>query len=91
MVKLNNKKIRWIVRHVVDVGDMSTSDAADIYRISIRRVQQLVIKDTSYDFSPSQTTSLLNDAFFLQNNLIEFLTYYAYETRNLWLGGEQVE
>ena len=42
MVKLNNKKIRWIVRHIVNVGDVSMKDAADIYELSVRRVEQLV-------------------------------------------------
>ena len=40
MVKLSDKKIRWIIRHVGK--DMTTRQAADIYNISIRRVQQLV-------------------------------------------------
>ncbi|HID25372.1 MAG TPA: hypothetical protein EYP23_02770, partial [Thermoplasmata archaeon] len=40
MVKLSDKKIRWmIIRHVGK--DMTTRQAADIYNISIRRVQQL--------------------------------------------------
>jgi transposase len=42
MVKLNSRKIGWIVRHVVDVRDVSTRKAAEIYGISVRRVQQLV-------------------------------------------------
>lgn len=37
-VKLSNKKIRQIVRHAVDVGDVSKNDAACVYRISVRRV-----------------------------------------------------
>jgi len=41
MVKLSNAKIRWIVKHVEN-GDITTRQAADIYNISIRRVQQLV-------------------------------------------------
>ena len=40
MVKLSDKKIRWIIRHVGK--DMTTRQAADIYNMSIRRVQQLV-------------------------------------------------
>ena len=41
MVKLTNAKIKWIVRHVEN-GNITTRQAADIYNISIRRVQQLV-------------------------------------------------
>jgi transposase len=42
MAKLNNKRVRWIVRHIANVGDLSMKDAADIYEISVRRVEQLV-------------------------------------------------
>ena len=41
MVKLTNAKIKWIVRHVEN-GNITTRQAADIYNISMRRVQQLV-------------------------------------------------
>ena len=41
MVKLTNAKITWIVRHVEN-GNITTRQAADIYNISMRRVQQLV-------------------------------------------------
>jgi len=43
VVKLNNKKIAWIVRHVSS-GEVSTKDAADVYGITQRRVQQLTKK-----------------------------------------------
>jgi len=43
VVKLSNKKIAWIVRHVSS-GEISTKDAADIYNITQRRVQQLTKK-----------------------------------------------
>lgn len=42
MVKLNNKKIGWIVKHIVDKGDVSVKQAAMVYSITRRRVQQLV-------------------------------------------------
>lgn len=41
MVKLSNKKIRWLVRNVTK-GGVSTKDAATIYNITQRRAQQLV-------------------------------------------------
>ena len=41
MVKLTNAKITWIVKHVEN-GNITTRQAADIYNISMRRVQQLV-------------------------------------------------
>ncbi|MFQ5621627.1 MAG: helix-turn-helix domain-containing protein [Candidatus Nanoarchaeia archaeon] len=41
MVKLSNKKIRWLVKNVSN-GNVSTRDAANIYNITRRRVQQLV-------------------------------------------------
>ena len=40
MVKLSDKKIRWITKHVGK--DVTTRQAADIYNVSIRRIQQLV-------------------------------------------------
>ena len=40
MVKLSDKKIQWIVKHVGK--DVTTRQAADIYTISIRRAQQLI-------------------------------------------------
>lgn len=40
MVKLLDKKIRWIVRHVGK--DMTTKQSAEAYNISIKRVQQLI-------------------------------------------------
>ena len=42
MTKLNRKKIRWIIRHCAELRDISTKEAADIYNISQRRVQQLL-------------------------------------------------
>lgn len=42
MVKLNDKRIRWICRHVADIDDITTNNAANINSISVRRVQQLV-------------------------------------------------
>jgi len=42
MTKLSDTKIRWICRHVVDVQDWTKQSAADIYGISIRRVEQLI-------------------------------------------------
>jgi len=43
MVKLSNKKIAWIVKHVSS-GEVSTKDAADLYGITQRRVEQLTKK-----------------------------------------------
>jgi len=43
VVKLSNKKIAWIVKHVSS-GEISTRDAAAIYGITQRRVQQLTKK-----------------------------------------------
>jgi len=43
VVKLNNKKMAWMVKHVSS-GEVSTKDAADIYGITQRRVQQLTKK-----------------------------------------------
>ncbi len=43
MVKLNNKIIKWIVKNV-SKDRISTKDAADIYNITQRRVQQLTKK-----------------------------------------------
>ena len=42
MTKLTNRKIRWIVRHCAEIGDFSTIEAAHIYGITARRVQQLL-------------------------------------------------
>ena len=41
MVKLKNGEIKWIVKHAEN-GDITTRQAAEIYGVSIRRVQQLV-------------------------------------------------
>ena len=41
MVKLTDKAIRWIVKHVEN-NDVKTRQAASIYGVSMRRVQQLV-------------------------------------------------
>jgi len=43
VVKLSNKKIAWIVKHVSS-GEVSTKDAADLYGITQRRVEQLTKK-----------------------------------------------
>ncbi len=42
MVKLSDRKIRWIVRHCYIERDVSTREAARIYGVSVRRVQQLI-------------------------------------------------
>jgi len=42
VTKLNDKKIRWLCRHVVDIGDKTTRDVSDIYDITMRRAQQLL-------------------------------------------------
>ena len=42
MVKLSDKKIRWIVKHCYDIGDVGTKEAAEIYHITQRRVQQIL-------------------------------------------------
>ena len=42
MTKLSDKKIRWICRHVVDIGDWDKSQIANQYGVSVRRVEQLV-------------------------------------------------
>jgi len=42
MTKLSDKKIRWICRHVVDIGDWDKSQIASQYGVSVRRVEQLV-------------------------------------------------
>ncbi len=44
MTKLSDSRIRWICRHVVDIGDWSKSQAAEQYKVSVRRVEQLVKK-----------------------------------------------
>ncbi len=41
MVKLKDGEIKWIVKHVEN-GSITTRQAADIYGVTIRRVQQLV-------------------------------------------------
>lgn len=41
MVKLTDRAIRWIVKHVEN-NDVKTRQAASIYGVSMRRVQQLV-------------------------------------------------
>ncbi len=47
MVKLTNKKIKWAVNQVI-TGKKSTKSVANIYKVSQRRIQQLVkiYKDT---------------------------------------------
>ena len=42
VTKLNRKKIRWIVRHCAELRDFSTGEAAEIYHVSQRRVQQIL-------------------------------------------------
>ena len=41
MTKLTDKKIRWLCRHIVDVGDETTVAAARRYGVSKRRIKQL--------------------------------------------------
>ena len=41
-VKLSDRKIRWIVRHCHIKKDVSTKEAARIYGVSVRRIQQIV-------------------------------------------------
>jgi putative transposase len=42
MTKLTDSRIRWICRHVADIGDWTKPRAAELYGISVRRVEQLV-------------------------------------------------
>ncbi|GEM_PF-3874703 len=42
MVKLSDRKIRRIVRHCHIKKDGSTKEAARIYGVSVRRIQQIV-------------------------------------------------
>jgi transposase InsO family protein len=42
VVKLSDRKIRWIVRHCYIDKDVSAREAARIYGVSVRRVQQLI-------------------------------------------------
>ncbi len=42
MVKLSDRKIRWIVTHCHIKRDVSTKEAAQIYGVSVRRIQQLI-------------------------------------------------
>ena len=42
MVKLSDRKIRWIVRHCYIEGDVSTKEAARIHGVSVRRIQQII-------------------------------------------------
>jgi transposase len=42
VTKLTQKKIRWIIRHCAELRDIGTKEAAGIYNISQRRVQQLL-------------------------------------------------
>ena len=48
MTKLTDKKIRFLCKHIVDVGDWSVGDIATQYEVTERRVRQLVkqYKDT---------------------------------------------
>jgi len=41
MVKLRDGEIKWIVKHVVN-GSITTRQAAEIYGVTVRRIQQLV-------------------------------------------------
>jgi len=41
MVKLTDKKIKWVVKQVINKGE-STEVVATIYGVSRRRIQQLV-------------------------------------------------
>ena len=42
MTELNERRIRWIVRHCAEVKDISTREVAEIYGISQRRVRQIL-------------------------------------------------
>lgn len=42
MTKLSDKKIRWMCRHIVDLKDWDKNKVAQIYGISVRRVEQVV-------------------------------------------------
>ncbi len=42
IAKLTNKKRRWIVRHCVEIRDFSKVEAAQIYGVTTRRVQQIL-------------------------------------------------
>ena len=42
MTKLTDKKIRWIVRHCAVIEDFSTKEAAQIYGVTVRRIQQIL-------------------------------------------------
>jgi len=42
VTKLTNKKIRWIVRHCAEIKDFSVSEAAQIYGVTPRRIQQIL-------------------------------------------------
>ena len=42
MIKLTDKKIRFICRHSVDVGDWTNEQLARQYDVSLRMIQQLV-------------------------------------------------
>ena len=44
MVKLSKRKIRWIVRHCYIERDVSTKEAARIYGVRVRRIQQVIKK-----------------------------------------------
>lgn len=43
MTKLSDKKIRWICRHVVDIGDWDKAQVSSYYSVSVRRVEQLIM------------------------------------------------
>jgi len=42
VVKLSDRKIRWIVRHSHIKKDVCTKEAARIYGVSVRRIQQII-------------------------------------------------
>ncbi len=42
MTKLSDTKIRWICRHVAEVKDWKKNAVAELYCISVRRVEQVV-------------------------------------------------
>jgi len=42
VVKLSDRKIRWIVRHCHREKDVSTKEAAGIYGVTVRRIQQVI-------------------------------------------------
>jgi putative transposase len=51
MVKLNNKRIKWFIDHILS-GDLTTKEASEIYKVSQRRIQILVKQYKEKGFYP---------------------------------------